>query len=43
MSIGHNDTLIAATAIINDCILITNNTKHFSRIEELEIDNWLLD
>lgn len=38
--IGHNDILIAGTAIENDLILITNNTKHFSLIKGLEIDNW---
>ena len=41
--IGHNNTLIAATAIVNGCVLITYNTKHFSRIEELEIDNWVIE
>ena len=40
--IGHNDVLIAGIAIENDYTLITNNTNHFSRIENLEIDNWKL-
>jgi tRNA(fMet)-specific endonuclease VapC len=40
--IGHNDILIAATAIVNDMTLITNNSTHFSRIPELQIDNWVL-
>jgi len=35
------DILIAATAIINGCILVTNNVQHFSRIAELKIENWL--
>jgi tRNA(fMet)-specific endonuclease VapC len=39
--IGHNDVMIAGTAILNDMTLITNNVKHFSRIEHLEIDNWV--
>jgi len=39
--IGHNDVLIAATAITQSMILITNNVAHFSRIEGLEIDNWI--
>jgi tRNA(fMet)-specific endonuclease VapC len=34
------DILIAATAIENDFVLVTNNTKHFARIENLEIENW---
>lgn len=38
--IGHNDVMIAATVIVNDMVIITNNINHFSRIEELEIDNW---
>jgi len=40
-TISHNDILIAGIAIMNDLILITNNTEHFERIKELEIDNWL--
>ena len=40
ITIGHNDVLIAATAIVNDMIFVTNNSKHFSHIEELEIVNW---
>ncbi len=39
-NIGHNDVLIAGTAIVNDLTLITNNVRHFSRIKELDIDNW---
>lgn len=36
-SIGDLDVLIAASAIGNDAILLTNNTKHFSRIKNLQI------
>jgi len=39
--IGAMDTMIAASAKENNCILITNNTKHFSCIPNLKIDNWL--
>ncbi|NCP83481.1 MAG: type II toxin-antitoxin system VapC family toxin [Bacteroidetes bacterium] len=39
--IGHNDTLIAGTAIISDMKLITNNIDHFSRIDELDTENWI--
>lgn len=35
------DILIAATAIVNDCILVTNNAKHFERIDGLTIENWI--
>ncbi|HEV7349248.1 type II toxin-antitoxin system VapC family toxin [Telluribacter sp.] len=38
--IGYLDTLIAGIAIQNDFVLVTNNTGHFSRIENLTIDNW---
>ena len=34
----HNDCLISAIAMVNGCSkIITNNKKHFSRIEGLEI------
>ena len=35
------DLIISATCIVNDLVLITNNRKHFSRIEGLDIENWL--
>ncbi|WP_375559531.1 type II toxin-antitoxin system VapC family toxin [Bernardetia sp. OM2101] len=38
--IAHNDILIAATAIVENLVLITNNEKHFDRIEELKMENW---
>ena len=34
------DLLIAATAVRNNLILITNNTKHFKRIHRLTIQDW---
>ncbi len=37
------DILIASIAIVNGCILITNNTDHFERIDDLQIENWLID
>ena len=37
MTLG--DSLIAATALVNKLVLITNNTKDFDWIEELEIIN----
>lgn len=33
------DAIIAATAIVNDLILITRNTKDFSKIDDLKILN----
>ena len=38
--IGSMDMLIAASAIAEDAILVTNNTGHFSRISGLKIENW---
>ena len=34
------DLLIAATALANDCVLVTNNINHYSRIAGLELENW---
>ncbi len=39
--IGDADILIAATAIVEGYVLVTNNERHFERIEGLNIDNWL--
>lgn len=39
--IGDADILIAATAIVEGRGLVTNNERHFERIEVLNIDNWL--
>lgn len=38
--IGPYDFLIAATALVNDLILVTSNEKEFTRIQELKIENW---
>jgi tRNA(fMet)-specific endonuclease VapC len=40
--IGDNDAdiFIAAYCIVNDYILVTNNTKDFERIDGLKIVNW---
>ena len=36
------DLTIAATALANNLILVTNNTDHFSRVDGLRIENWTL-
>lgn len=36
------DLLIAATALNLNCVLVTNNTKHYKRIEGLQLENWLV-
>ncbi len=42
--IGREDPFIAATAIINGRVLVTNNTRHYQRIVDLgyplRLDNW---
>ena len=38
--IEDNDIYIAAIPMANDCTLVTANTKHFGRIENLKIVNW---
>ena len=35
------DILIGATAMENDLTLVTDNERHFSRIEKLRMVNWL--
>jgi tRNA(fMet)-specific endonuclease VapC len=39
--IGVEDLFIAATAISNKSILVTANTRHYSRIKGLKIENWI--
>ena len=39
--IGPNDLLIAAIARAHDTVLITHNTKEFSRITGLRLEDWL--
>lgn len=36
------DILIASIATANRCIIVTNNDKHFSRIDGLSLENWLV-
>jgi tRNA(fMet)-specific endonuclease VapC len=40
--IGGNDLLIATTALAYDYILVTHNTREFSRIEKLKTEDWEL-
>ena len=39
--IGNNDAMIAAHARDLNCILVTNNMKHFSRVPKLVVENWI--
>lgn len=39
--IGNLDVLIAAHAIACGAVLVTNNTRHFSQVTGLRIENWV--
>lgn len=34
------DLLIGATAIQNNMVLVTNNEKHFDRLQNIKVENW---
>ncbi|WP_202608554.1 hypothetical protein [Proteus sp. G2674] len=40
LSIGNNDSAIAGHAVSVNAILVTNNTREFSRVEGLKIEGW---
>lgn len=39
--IGAMDMQIAAVAMVNHLVLVTNNTNEFQRIEGLKLENWI--
>jgi tRNA(fMet)-specific endonuclease VapC len=39
--IGPNDLWLAAHALAEDLVLVTNNTREFSRVPDLRIENWV--
>ncbi|HEY2294022.1 MAG TPA: type II toxin-antitoxin system VapC family toxin [Thermoanaerobaculia bacterium] len=39
-TIGPNDLLIAAKALSQGLVLITNNLREFQRVKGLQIENW---
>ena len=41
--IGGNDLLIAAHCRASNYILVTHNLKEFSRVENLEIEDWTVE
>lgn len=41
--IGPNDLLIAAIALVHDITLVTHNTREFTRVEGLHIEDWEID
>ena len=38
--IGESDVLIAAHAVALRCVLVSNNTRHFSKVPGLLLENW---
>lgn len=41
LPIGELDMMIAAAALAGGYTLVTNNTRHFKRIEGLAVENWV--
>ncbi len=41
--IGPYDTQIAGQALVRGLTLVTHNTREFSRVEGLQIEDWLAD
>jgi tRNA(fMet)-specific endonuclease VapC len=39
--IGVMDTLIASHALSQKLILVSNNVKHFKRVPDLKVENWV--
>lgn len=41
MGIEDFDLLIGCTAVTKGLLMVTNNIKHYSRIEGIQIENWV--
>ena len=41
--IGDFDEMIAAHALAMGAVLVTDNTRHFDRVEGLSLENWIRD
>ena len=41
--IGPYDLLIAAIALTHDLIVVTHNTREFSRVKHLKFEDWEID
>lgn len=39
--IGANDAMIAGHALSADCVLVSNNQKHFGHVPDLSLENWV--
>ena len=38
--IGPNDLMIAAIASVHEAVLVTHNTKEFTRVTDLKVEDW---
>lgn len=38
--IGNNDTMIAGHALSVGSVLVTNNQRHFSKVPNIQLENW---
>jgi len=38
--IGIVDSLLAATALANNLVMVIRNVRHFERVEDLVVENW---
>ena len=39
--IGYTDAMIASHAVSLDATLVTNNVRHFSKVDGLSLENWI--
>ena len=39
--IGSPDTMIAAHALSQQALLVTNKTREFAKVPSLQLDNWV--
>lgn len=39
--IGDADLRIAAIALVRGSVVVTGNTRHFDRVQDLPVENWL--
>lgn len=42
-SIGYYDVMIAAAALRHHLICVTHNTREFTRVSDLQLENWALE
>lgn len=38
--IDNFDLLIGVTSVVNDFVMVTNNTQHFARIQQITLEDW---